>query len=54
MDQNEAIVDLSDYRRKRTERDLPREDHHYDKQQLVDDIAYHLLRAIQALKKLTH
>lgn len=54
MDQNEAVVDLSDYRRKRTEKELLREDQHYDKQQLIDDIAFHLLRAIQAVKKLTH
>lgn len=53
MDQNEAVVDLSDYRKKRTEKELPREDRS-DNQQLIDDIAYHLLRAIQAVKKLTH
>jgi hypothetical protein len=53
MDRNEAVVDLSDYRKNRTEKELPQEDHK-DKQQLIDDIAYHLLRAIQAVKKLTH
>lgn len=50
---NEEIVDLTNYREKRTEKKQP-EETHYDHQQLIADLAYHLLKAIQAVKKLPH
>ena len=52
-EQHEEIVDLTDYRKRRTEKKPPKEDH-YDPQQLIADLAYHLLKAIQAVKKLPH
>lgn len=50
---SEAIVDLDDYRKKRTEKIQPKDTYEYN-QQLIADLAYHLLKAIQVVKKLPH
>jgi hypothetical protein len=52
--QNDAVVDLNAYRQRRTPESNEHEESDSDAKQLINEIAYHLLKAIQAVKKLPH
>jgi hypothetical protein len=52
--QNSAVVDLDAYRRQRTPERSTKSDVQEDPKTLAAELAYHLLKAIQAVKKLPH
>lgn len=49
-----AVVDLDAYRRQRTPESNPKHEAQEDPRHLAAELAYHLLKAIQAVKKLPH
>jgi hypothetical protein len=52
--QNSAVVDLDAYRRRRAPESKTKHEAQEDPQNVVSELAYHLLKAIQAVKKLPH
>lgn len=52
--QNEGIVDLDAYRQQRTPERNARKNLENDAHNVITELAYHLLKAIQAVKKLPH
>lgn len=52
--QSGAVVDLDAYRRQRTSESTTKQELKEDLTQLTAELAYHLLKAIQAVKKLPH
>lgn len=52
--QNSAVVDLDAYRRQRTPERSTKQETQEDPKTVATELAYHLLKAIQAVKKLPH
>lgn len=52
--QNSAVVDLEAYRRRRTPESNTKHEVPEDAKRVAAELAYHLLKAIQAVKKLPH
>lgn len=52
--QNDAVVDLDAYRQQRTPESNEPEEIESDARSVITELAYHLLQAIQAVKKLPH
>lgn len=51
--QNDAVIDLNAYRRQQEPAESD-EELRDDAQSVIAELAYHLLKAIQAVKKLPH
>jgi uncharacterized protein (UPF0218 family) len=51
---NSAVVDLETYRRQRIPESNTKHEAQEDPRHIVAELAYHLLKAIQAVKKLPH
>lgn len=54
QDRNTAVVDLDDYRRRRFPESTNHDEESKDSQRIIQELAYHLLKAIQAVKRLPH
>lgn len=54
QDRNAGIVDLIAYKLERASQESELEEDHQDVNGIIDELAYHLLKAIQAVKKLSH
>lgn len=52
--QNSAVVDLEAYRRQRMPESKTKYERQEDPKHVAAELAYHLLKAIQAVKKLPH
>lgn len=52
--QNSAVVDLEAYRRQRVPESKTKYEKPQDLHDVTAELAYHLLKAIQAVKKLPH
>lgn len=54
QDRSAAVVDLASYRQRRTPESSHSKEKSSDTQHVIAELAYHLLKAIQAVKKLPH